>query len=609
MESRVGLLPAELKGRIQQWIAVPQPRRLAEELDCLLATEPQPIAELEDRFLVDLSFGTAGLRAEMGVGWGRMNEITVQQASQGLAMHLQARFPGSRVVVGYDHRHNSRAFAQVAAKCFAAAGCSVLLFPEATATPLIPAAVLVLQCALGVMVTASHNPAPDNGYKVYWSDGAQIRPPIDAQLLTAIEAQRQPVPVLWSLSEDAVPGDAEALALVKEWYIGKLRTWKRLLGDQKPLTGPIIYTPMHGLGRDLLLEAFDGCSLPRSLLHIVPGQADPDPDFPTIRFPNPEEGPKSLALAMQEANGLCRTPQETLFLMANDPDADRFAIAEYCKVQDAWRFYSGNEVATLLGAFLVERFVHRNGNGSSNSNEKNYLLASGVSSRFLGELVQLWNERTGANRFVFETTPSTGFKYLGSRGRAISEIKDCHVLLAFEEAIGYQVGDWHFDKDGISALLTMLGLLGSLDNGPGRDSFVLERELKRIYGDVACWPVEGNGYYFCRPVSRLKGLLAQLPGRISGLQAQRSNSAPAHALQITAFKTSPLLELSLLLDGTHPGWLILRSSGTEPKIKYYSELLMRTKKENEELRGRWREVVETLVGEILLPELNGLARV
>lgn len=528
----------------------------------------------------------------MGAGWTRMNVITVQLATQGICQYLRQRgtLPHA-IVIGHDHRHHSHEFAQVAAKTFLMRFPRVILLPGCVPTPLVPAAVRCLQpTQLGVMITASHNPAADNGYKVYWGDGAQIRPPIDRDMLRCIEAERAEGQ-LWALPGADVPADAPALQLVLAYYRDHIKCWTEQLQLQLPgPCPPFAYTAMHGVGLQTLLQVWEHCfgAAHQDALAVVPAQALPDPAFPTVHFPNPEEGPKALHVAMRFVEE--RPRRDLRFLLANDPDADRFAVAEFNGLR--WRFYTGNEVATMLGFFLMQRFQH--------APLTQYILASGVSSRYLGVVVRHFNASSPhAPKFRFEATVGTGFKYLGARAVALCAEAGNLVLLAFEEAIGYQMGNWHFDKDGIATLLAFTGVLRA-GHAAGGD-FWLDTHLEGIYRAVGQRPLEANGYYFCQPASRIKPLMAGLPLRIAQLQQE---PVAADALAITACSDAEgMLRLELEAAGSR-GWLIFRASGTEPKLKFYSELLAALGSD----RHTWRGQVEALVQRILQPAHNGLTR-
>lgn len=263
----------------------------------------------------------------MGPGYNRMNAVTVQQTTQGLLRYLQQREPeqlqAGGIVIGYDGRHNSREFARIVAACAVAAGVPAWLFSQLVPTPLVAAAVEQLGCAAGVMVTASHNPAAYNGYKVFWSNACQIIPPHDAGIAAAIEAEL----ALWPLPPLDGPAYAhelvqDPLQLVSETYYARLKCQLCFRGAEANAAAPALaYTALHGVGTPWLLRAFSEFGLPAPVL--VQQQCQPDPDFPTVSFPNPEEGEGAWRLAFQAAEEAGAS-----LAFANDPDADRFAVAE-----------------------------------------------------------------------------------------------------------------------------------------------------------------------------------------------------------------------------------------------------------------------------------------
>ena len=308
---RFGVDDAELRRRVERWIEDdPDPDARAELRDLLARGEN---AALRERFAHGLSFGTAGLRGQLGAGPARMNVATVRRASAGLARHLLDAVPDAAeagVVVGHDARHGSERFAAEAAAVFSGAGLRTRRLPPLSPTPLLAFAVRRLGCAAGVMVTASHNPAQDNGYKVYLGDGAQISPPADELIAAAIDA-------VGPLADVPLGDGGERLGEeVADAYLDAILA-------ELPATEPrelrVVYTPLHGVGAALCLDALDRAGFTAPI--VVAEQSAPDPDFPTAPRPNPEEaGVLDLAIAAAEREGAD-------VVLANDPDADRCAVA------------------------------------------------------------------------------------------------------------------------------------------------------------------------------------------------------------------------------------------------------------------------------------------
>jgi phosphomannomutase len=478
------------------------------------------------------------------------------------------------IILGYDHRHNSKAFAHSAAQVYSTYGHRVRVFPKVVPTPFVPSSI---QCSkekveLAVMVTASHNPRKDNGYKVYGGNGAQIGDKVAKEISEFIKRERPNYEKIKKSEKFECSNDQELLKMVMEWYVNNLKSF--LKGFPKSLNMPrVVYTALHGVGAEYVEKVFEEIFGQRALIH-VPEQKDPDADFPTVDFPNPEEGRSTLSLAMKlaEAEGV-------KYIFANDPDADRFCVAERlsdnddscggCESRDKWKIFNGNEIAVLLADFI----------SSVSKIEKCAMLASCVSSRFL----KVFCENRG---WIFEST-MTGFKNLGNRGLELKG-QGIKVLLAYEEAIGFQVGDWNFDKDGISSLIVFYALIQNIEG------FSLQNKLKYIYEREKCWPVQCNGYYFCKPASRIKTILQAID--------------PKTLLDTTkSFKNeNGVVTVEFDVEGFGEAWLMLRSSGTEPKLKYYSELTGSTEKI--EAEGALERAVDELIGAMILPNINNLIK-
>ena len=480
------LQPAELKAAAEHWLAAdPNPATRAEVQAAVAADD---VAALRAMFGTRLAFGTAGLRAAMGPGSARMNDVTVRQTTQGLIRYVQAQKKtagggDASFVVGYDGRHNSARWGRAVADVCAAAGCRCTLFPFVVPTPLVPYAVAALGADAGVMVTASHNPKGDNGYKVYWANAVQIIPPHDAGIQASILANLE----LWPAAAEAAPvaptSTAEAEQLV-EAYIARVVAGAAdgarvaaasASASATPPPVTFAYTAMHGVGRPCVERAFAASGLPPPV--AVASQADPDPEFPTVPFPNPEErGALAEATAAAEAAGAA-------VVLANDPDADRLAVAERAAEGGAWRVFTGNELGALLGAWAWER--RPDGVAAADCR----MLASMVSSRFLGAMA----EKEG---FGFETT-LTGFKWLGNR-TADLQAAGKTVLFAFEEAIGYMhPATGVLDKDGVSAAVAVAELAVSL-YGKGK---TLEGRLGELYARYG-WHATSNSYMVSRDGAR-----------------------------------------------------------------------------------------------------------
>lgn len=480
---------------------------------------PAATADLEDRFSRRLEFGTAGLRGELGAGPNRMNRMVVAQAAGGLAAFLLARERTPSVVIGYDGRRNSKRFALDTAEIMAGAGVRAILLPRLLPTPVLAFAVRELDVSAGVMVTASHNPAADNGYKVYLGGldhGSQIVPPADGQIAAEIalvsDVRALPRSDAYELADEAVV----------EAYIA--RTAAR--GTGGALT--VAYTPMHGVGWETAGAVFAAAGF--TDVSVVPEQREPDPSFPTVAFPNPEEpGAMDLVLALA-------ADQAADVAIANDPDADRVAVG--IPLPDrTWRRLSGNEVGALLGWRIAGRVSAADRGGA--------LAASLVSSPALGEVARKYH-------LDFHET-LTGFKWISRVGG---------LVYGYEEALGYLVDpDKIRDKDGISAAVEVLSMAAEL-KAQGRTIADHLIDFAERFGGFA----SGQISIRVDRLERIPELMARLrlhpPATVGDFRVARIDDFRDG---FEAFPPSDILRL-WLEDGSR---IIVRPSGTEPKLKVY----------------------------------------
>ena len=500
------------------------------ELDALVAAaeagDAPAAAELAERFAGRLDFGTAGLRGELGAGPMRMNRVLVSQAAAGLAAYLLSRAPHPTVVVGYDGRHNSSVFARDTAELMQGAGVQVTLLPRALPTPVLAFAVRHLDASAGVMVTASHNPARDNGYKVYLGGadgGSQIVPPSDAGI--AAEIAR-----VASGSISALPRSAEFGMAPESVVTEYVRRTGAL--STSPSALKVVYTPMHGVGWETAAAVFEAAGFAAPI--TVEAQLHPDPDFPTVAFPNPEE-PGALDLAFETA----ATAGADL-VIANDPDADRVAVGVPDRgAAGGWTRLSGNQVGWLLGWQAARRLT------AIAEEHEATLACSLVSSPALGAIARHY-------RLDFVET-LTGFKWISRVGG---------LAFGYEEALGYLVDpDKVRDKDGISAAVRVIELFTEL----AADGITLEQHLNEFaetFGGYASSQISirvSDLAQIGRTMSRLR---AELPAHIGGIRVE---SIDDFADGFDAFPPSDLLRFHL--EGG--ARVIVRPSGTEPKVKCY----------------------------------------
>lgn len=497
------------------------------QLEALIARadagDPDAHAELASRFAGRLTFGTAGLRGELGAGPLRMNRVLVSQAAAGLARFLLARETHPSVVIGYDGRRNSEVFARDTAELMAGAGVRAVLLPRLLPTPVLAFAVRYLEASAGVMVTASHNPAADNGYKVYLGGldhGSQIVPPADAEIQAAIaEVARGSITELPRSSTYEIAPEE-----VVDEYV---RRTAALAADPQPLR--VVYTAMHGVGWETARRVFEAAGFPDVV--SVAAQQEPDPAFPTVDFPNPEEpGAMDLAFATAAEHG-------AELVIANDPDADRVAVG----VPDGhggWHRLSGNEVGWLLGWRAARQAVER-------GLDRGALACSLVSSPALGVVA-----RTEGLDFV-ETL--TGFKWISRAG---------DLIYGYEEALGYLVDpDKIRDKDGISAAVAVLALFSDL-KASGRSFAEHRAEFAERYGAFASGQISVR----VSDLARIPELMARLrqdpPREIGGIRVEQIDD---FADGFGPFPPSDILRFHLA-GGSR---VIVRPSGTEPKLKCY----------------------------------------
>lgn len=501
---------------------------LTEVVERADAGDPEALADLADRFVGMLQFGTAGLRGRLGAGPNRMNRAVVIRAAAGLTAYLQQDADHPRkapfVVIGFDARHKSDEFARDTAAVVTAAGGRAAVLPHVLPTPVLAFAIRHLGADAGVMVTASHNPREDNGYKVYLGDGSQIVPPADALIAARIAAVGAVADVPraddgWeTLGEDLLEAYLDAVA--------------GLVAPQAPRAVRVVHTSLHGVGHETVQAAFARAGFPAP--YAVASQSQPDPEFPTVVFPNPEE-----AGAIDAALDLARELEPDL-VVANDPDADRCAVAvPDASASGGWRMLRGDEVGALLGAHLLARGVTEGG----------VFANSIVSSRLLGAMA--------ASAGVAHEETLTGFKWIA---------RVPGLALGYEEALGYCVAPQVVrDKDGVSAALLVAEFAAGLA--------AQGRTLLDVLDDLAV----AHGVYATDAFSVRVADLALMPALM-----ERLRSAPPSA--IAGIDVARLDDLAAGDGGLPPtdglrflladrSRVIVRPSGTEPKVKVYLEAI------------------------------------
>ncbi|CAG7831113.1 unnamed protein product [Allacma fusca] len=570
------------------------------------------VKDLEKRLLTRLNFGTAGIRGAMGAGFGRMNDLVIIQTSQGLATYAATEFrsdSNKSIVIGYDGRHNSKRFAELTAVAMIAKGFHVFLYSNVCPTPFVSFGVKHTNSFAGIMITASHNPKEDNGYKVYWSNSAQIISPHDKKIQAAIIDNQEPWPSAWdvsSLSDKSKLSDT----LNDVWSSYNELLKEKLYDPNLCLTSPLImtFTPMHGVGQIYMEKAFDVVGLKPFI--SVAEQKDVDPDFPTVRFPNPEEGKSALNLAIRAAESGGST-----LILANDPDSDRLAVAEK-RASGIWKVFTGNELGALLGWWMI--LTRRELGDKSQC----YLMSSTVSSKFIKSMA----EKEG---YAFMET-LTGFKWMGNKAYELKS-QGCDVCFAYEEAIGFMCGTSVLDKDGISAGVRLAEMANYLAN----QGLTLEDKLTQLYKYYG-YHISSTSYYLCfdpaitekifngirsrcNPESSESILTLEIPKEISG---GCNNSCRNLEIKAIAYRdltigydseqpdkkpVLPVSKSSQMITFVFDNSLVLtiRASGTEPKIKYYADFRVTCPREEEwpkckqEVDKLVLAIVEDLVGPYL----------
>ncbi len=543
------MTPNELDAKASAWAANDCDPATADEVRALLAA--QDWKSLEDRFGQALEFGTAGLRGVIGGGTNRMNRAVVRRTTLGLARYLKAKLPSvvSRgVVLGRDGRRMSDVFLADAASVLCAEGIPVHVFSRVVPTPVTAFGLLHLGAAAAVMVTASHNPPEYNGYKVYWENGAQIIPPHDTGIAQAIDAvgAAKDVPLLSEREAKAqglwrvVPPSVER---AYQEAILKLRP-TRCTGDLR-----VVYTAMHGVGGRFVVDAFEEAGF--AGLSTVPEQHEPNGDFPTVRFPNPEE-PGAMDLSTAAAEKV-----KADLVLANDPDADRLAVMAR-DGSGALRMLTGNEVGVLLGHFLL----------TQQQVDKPVVLTTIVSSAQLKAIAQA----LGA---AYDET-LTGFKWIANRALELEAAEGRTFVMGYEEALGYTVGTVARDKDGVGSALVVADMAAWCKER-GTTLFGYLEEIQRAHGLFVAKQFNAtlpgaSGAAAIKAV--MQGFRDGAPGRIGDFEVtatadyQAQTRTAGGAVATLSLPKSNVVAYELAGGGR----VTLRPSGTEPKIKFYFEL-------------------------------------
>ena len=513
----------------KEWLECEPDLKNREEIEALLAG---PESELIQRFTGHLEFGTAGLRGPLGAGPQRMNRPLVQMTAAAIAQRLleddQKESP--LVVIGFDARKQSDVFASDTARVLANQNIRCVLLPRALPTPVLAFSVLQINASAGIMVTASHNPRQDNGYKVYWKDGAQINAPLDKEISTYLDGIKPNEVKLAPLDSPLITFDEGNLL---EQYLDMAASCVSKVPDSEL---KIMYTPIHGVGKDTLIEAFTKSGF--SSVDVVTEQADPDPDFPTVEFPNPEV-PGTLDLALAEAKKM-----HADLVLANDPDADRLAVV--VPDGEAWRTFNGNEIGALLAEHLLK----------SSEGSDRLVVTTIVSSRMLKEIAK--------HHGVHYEETLTGFKWIMRPG---IDSQEKNFIFGYEEALGFAVGDHVHDKDGITSALVFAELAAEA-----------KQQGKSVVDRLHDLWVRHGVHVTGQITHRFEGsegadVMMQIMNLIRQNPPQKIGSCDVEEVTDFLSQESGLPPTNAVALETGQSRVVVRPSGTEPLIKIYAEVV------------------------------------
>ncbi len=528
LDSSVGASADGLITTANSWLAAEPDDDIRAELATLIeGAQRGEVAELASRFDGRLQFGTAGLRAAVAAGSMRMNRLVVRQAAAGLGQWLldaqaSGEIPDAArrgVVIAHDARRKSDVFADDTARVLAAMGIRSMLHPGVQPTPVLAWSIVGIGAAAGVVVTASHNPPADNGYKVYLDTGSQIVSPVDTDI-----AER--IGLFDPLAVELAPADDPLIERLDESWVDRYLEFVPSVRLQPDVPGvSVAYTAMHGVGGATVLRAFEAAGLPAP--HVVAEQQQPDGTFPTVSFPNPEEpGAMDLLLAQAQA---C----DAKVALANDPDADRLGVA-IPQPDGSWRRLSGDEIGWLFADYIL----------ANTSGDDRLVVTTLVSSSLLARMA----EAAG----VHSEETFTGFKWIG---KIATERPDLRLMLGYEQALGYLVAPRPLDKDGITAAVLMAEIAAVAE----ADGQTLQDRLDSI--------ADRFGQYVTAELS-VKMPPADGAAWVATIQADPPTEVGGRT--VVSVQTYPEANLvRLMLDGGIR--LQIRPSGTEPKVKLYGE--------------------------------------
>jgi phosphoglucomutase len=541
-------MDATIQAKVNQWLQGDYDQQTKNEILQLQKDNPN---ELVESFYSNLEFGTGGLRGIMGVGTNRINKYTIGMATQGYANYLKQSYPGQavKVAIAHDSRNNSRFFAETAAKVFAANGIRVFLFQSLRPTPELSFAIRHLACQGGVVCTASHNPKEYNGYKAYWNDGGQLVPPHDENVIKEVEKIASIDEVKWSGGESNITiigkeVDEAYISMVKD-----LSVYPEIIERQHNLC--IVYTPIHGTGIKLVPEVLQRFGF--SNVHVVDQQATPDGNFPTVKYPNPEEK-ETMSLGLKKAKEI-----DADILLGTDPDADRVGIGIKDKNKN-WVLMNGNQTAVLAFNYLIEA---RKAKGIAQSNDM--VVKTIVTTDMIDEIAK----QNGINCY----NVLTGFKWIAELIKEKEKFEN--YVIGGEESYGMMVGSKIRDKDAVSAV-AILCEMAAYEKNKGRSLYDKLIELYVQFGFYKenLISITKKGMNGQKEIAdMMEGYRKNPPKTINGspvvqlldYETQQGKNLQSGESWSIKLPKSNVLQF-ILADGSK---ISARPSGTEPKIKFY----------------------------------------
>jgi phosphoglucomutase len=572
-------MDAAIQAKIDVWLNGNFDAATKDEIKRLQQEKPD---ELADAFYKNLEFGTGGLRGIMGVGTNRMNKYTVGMATQGYVNYLKQVFGNVKVAIAYDSRNNSRFFAETAANVFAANGAKVFLFEDMRPTPELSFAIRTLGCQGGVVCTASHNPKEYNGYKAYWDDGSQLVPPHDKNVIKEVDKIASVDDVKWS------GGEANIVMIGKELdeqymeMVKGLSVYPEIIAKHKDMK--IVYTSIHGTGIKMVPQVLDKFGFKN--VHIVKEQAEPDGNFPTVAYPNPEES-EAMSLGLNLAEKL-----DADILCGTDPDADRIAIG--VKDNDGkWVLMNGNQTAVLAFNYLIEA---RKAKGIAKPNDM--VITTIVTTPMIDAIAA--RNQVGCYRVL------TGFKWIAEMIR--QKESNENYIIGGEESFGLMIGDKIRDKDGVSAV-ALLCEMAAYEKEKGRSLYEKMIDLYVQYGlfkehliSITKKGMDGQQQI----AAMMEAYRNNPPKKINGspvvmlrdyeLQVEK-NLMTGEEWKLELPKSNVL---QFVLDDMSS--ISARPSGTEPKIKFYFSVNAELKSadEFEKVNKQLDEKIKAIIGDMKL---------